>query len=360
MLVRLLGEADATKSRSGVISLMSGGSLEPRIVAMGLPCFALGMRRGVLSPSALVELRRIVRDLNPRLLFGWMYHGNLAALLAAKLSASRPPVIWNIRHTPDTLAEQKPLTQATIRLGARLSRRPQRIVYNSRVSLRRHQGLGFAADRAVVIPNGFDVNLFRSQPEAYGEVRKELGVSATTRLVGIVAHFSPMKDYDNFAAAAASVRAEIPDVEFVMCGMNVTHGNRELLNILGRHGLSHGIHALGERADVARLMAAMDVVVSSSAWGEGFQNAIGEALACEVPCVVTDVGDAAHVVGEAGVVVPPRNSLALARGIASILTLGGAERKALGAAGRSRVQRLFALPAIARQYAALQQEVMDL
>ena len=103
-----------------------------------------------------------------------MYHGNLTATIGSWLLPRRPPVLWNVRHSLHDLALEKPLTRLIIRLSSRLSRLPQAIIYNSRVSAAQHARLGFDASRAVVIPNGFNGTQFRPQPEAGAHLRRDL------------------------------------------------------------------------------------------------------------------------------------------------------------------------------------------
>jgi glycosyltransferase involved in cell wall biosynthesis len=119
----------------------------------------------------------------------------------------------------------------------------------------------------------------------------------------------------------------------------------------------HRLKLLGERHDTPRLLAGLDVHVSSSAFGEGFANAIGEAMACGIPCVVTDVGDSALIVGETGLVVEPRQPQDLSRALEEALTWAPAERARRGVAARARIQQKFDIDAIV---AALESFYLDL
>jgi glycosyltransferase involved in cell wall biosynthesis len=109
---------------------------------------------------------------------------------------------------------------------------------------------------------------------------------------------------------------------------------------------------LGLRNDMPELMAALDVLASSSSYGEAFPNVLGEAMACGVPCAVTDVGDSAYIVGDTGHVVASGDMTGLAQALAGILQLPAAERLALSEAARSRVATHFEIGHITRQYEA--------
>ncbi|MFZ4596403.1 MAG: glycosyltransferase, partial [Verrucomicrobiaceae bacterium] len=110
---------------------------------------------------------------------------------------------------------------------------------------------------------------------------------------------------------------------------------------------------LGERHDLARLTAALDIACSSSAFGEGFPNVVAEAMGCGIPCVVTDVGDSAWLLDGAGTVVPPNNAAALAEALNRMVALTPEQRHALGKAGRQRILDQFDLHAVVQQFEAL-------
>ena len=149
-----------------------------------------------------------------------------------------------------------------------------------------------------------------------------------------------------------------PQVHIAMCGENVTTANAALTSRLVEAGIANRCHLLGRREDIPRVLAALDVFVSSSAV-EGFPNAIGEAMACGVPCVVTDAGDSARLVGDTGMVVPVREPDALADGVLKMIGLGEDGRTTLGAMARRRVQDLFGIEGAARQYEELYREMAE-
>jgi glycosyltransferase involved in cell wall biosynthesis len=101
--------------------------------------------------------------------------------------------------------------------------------------------------------------------------------------------------------------------------------------------------------------SAMDVVVSSSSFGEGFSNAIGEAMACARPCVVTDVGDSARLVGDAGIVVAPESPAALAEAIVQAASDRGS---VLGAQARLRAQQHFSVEVLVERTAEVLREAV--
>jgi glycosyltransferase involved in cell wall biosynthesis len=358
MLLRLLEAGARDKFEPSVLSLMDPDTaqmttLASQVAALRVSVSTLGMPQGRPRPANLWRLWRIVRAAAPDLLQGWMYHGSLAATVGSWALPQRPPVLWNVRHSVHDLALEKPLTRLIIRLSARLSHLPQAIVYNSRVSAAQHARLGFDASRAVVIPNGFDGTQFRPRPEARVRLREELGIDPARAVIGMVARDHPMKDPGNLVRAAALLQARGQAVHLVIVGSGLDQTNAELSTLVSECGLGAQVSLLGQRTDVADVVAGFDVAALSSAWGEGFPNVLGEAMASGVPCVATDVGDCSWVIGPHGAIVPPRQSEALATALARLLDLEPDARQQLGLAGRGRILQQFSLQEVVAQYETL-------
>ena len=350
MLVKLLERMDRRRFQPEVFSLTGDGPLSRTIEGMGIAVHRCGMRTGPSAAAGAVRLVAGLRRFHPDLIQGWMYHGNLAAQFAGLLASPRVPVLWNIRGCHHVLSEEKLSTAATIRLSAKVSHWPALILNNSAASARLHeQHLGFAADRWEVVPNGFDLDRFVPSEAARVDVRRELGLAADDLLVGLFGRYDRVKDHMSFLKAAARVREQNSLAEFVLAGEGVDDHNRDLTQQVRAMGIKHRVHLLGERTDMPRLLSAMDLVASSST-SEGFPNVIGEAMSCGVPCVVTDVGDSAWLLGEAGLAVPPRDPEALAAACIDMLQRGTGALRSLGLAGRERIARLFSIAAVASRY----------
>lgn len=351
-LYNLLAGGLGSSGRRAVISLRDGGSFGSAIRGFGVPVYTLGMKTGVPGLGALMRLRRVVRELRPDVIQGWMYHGNLAASVAAWMATVRPAVAWNIRHSLYSLAKEKVLTRQVIRAGGRLSEGVDAVVYNSRVSREQHQANGFDGRRALVIPNGFDVGGLRPDRTVAARVRGEFGIPEKAPLIGHVARFHPMKDHASFLRAAVRVAEGFADARFLVVGRNVSENNLALAGIVPEQLVDRFCFP-GERSDVQDLMRAMDVFCTSSAWGEAFPNVLGEAMACGVPCVATDVGDSADIVGDTGLIVPASDSVALAQGLLAMIGKPAAERVALGRAARVRIERNYGLKEVVAKYGQL-------
>jgi glycosyltransferase involved in cell wall biosynthesis len=336
-----------------VLSLLPPGPLAPHVAALSVPVTSLGMARRPPHPGHLAGLARLAGRAEPELIQGWMYHGNLAGTFAWWWCGRRQPLVWSVHHSITELVREKRLTQRLIALSARLSRLPRAIVYCSRTSARQHETIGFAAERTVVIPNGIDTTLFQPDPAAAGRLRALAGIPAERPLVGMVARWHAMKDHANLIRAVGRLRRQGTELQLVMIGQGLDAGNAELVAELRAAGLGERVSLLGMRQDVPALVPGLDLLVSPSAYGEAFPLAVGEAMAAGVPCVVTEVGDCAWLVGRTGEVVAPRDSAALAAAIGRLLAQPAAARRARGEQARARVVDNFALPAIVRRYEEL-------
>jgi glycosyltransferase involved in cell wall biosynthesis len=356
MLYRLLLNTDKSRFSTNVVSLTNVGPIGKKIQASDVPVSALGMRRGVPDPMAVVRLSNQIRRMKPAVVQTWMYHADLLGGVAAKL-ATGVPVVWGIHHT--TLSDNKRSTILVAKVCARLSKWiPNKIVCCSRASRTVHAELGYEEQKMVVIPNGFDLDCFRPDSKAQKDVRDELNLPDTTLLIGLMGRFHLQKDHHNFIKAAARLHGRYSDVHFVLCGDDVAWNNPDLVAWIDSAGIRKRCHLLGRRDDMSRLQASLDIATTASCSGEAFPLVIGEAMACGVPCVVTNLGDSAHIIGDTGLVVPPKDPEALAQAWGKILSLAPQDRLQLGERARQRIRENFDLHSIVRRYEELYESVL--
>ncbi|WP_138498126.1 glycosyltransferase family 4 protein [Nostoc sp. PA-18-2419] len=357
MLYKLLSRMNRERFSPVVVSLMHYGTWGDRIVNLGIPVYTIGMKPGKLKLVDIWRIIHIVRQLKPDLIQGWMYHGNLAAQVVKLFIFRQVPVFWNVRHSLSSLDLEKPLTTTIIKLCANVSYLPTKIIYNSQNSSQQHEKSGYSFDKTCIISNGFETEKFIPSTKARLNIRLELNTDENNLLIGLIGRYHPVKDHFNFLQAAALLLKKSANVQFVLAGSKVDWQNQILSELIHELGLVKHIHLLGERHDVRCLTAAFDIASSSSS-GEGFPNVIGEAMSCSVPCVVTDVGDSAWIVGDTGKVVPPRNPEALANAWQALIDIGKEGRESLGKAARARVIKYFSLDSIVAQYEALYDNVL--
>ena len=350
MLARLAAGSDRKRFRHVVVSMTGPGAIGPAIAARGIPLRSLGIRRNAPDPVGLLRLRRVLREFRPEILQTWLYHADLLGLVAWRLGWA-PHLLWNVRST-ETIG-----SAVVRRLLARWSALPDAVIVNSLEGRRFHETLGYRPKCWVHIPIGFDTAALKLDTEAGKRLRVALGIGDDAFVVLLPARYHPMKDHATFLAAAARLVSARPEARFVVAGSGIERGNRALMDLVSAQGIGDRVLLLGERRDLAAIYSAADVVTLSSAFGEGFPNVLAEAMCCGVACVATNVGDSAEIVGDTGVIVPPRDPVALAAGWEKLATLARDARRQLGAAARARIVERFDLAAITARYEALYEEL---
>jgi glycosyltransferase involved in cell wall biosynthesis len=352
MLCRLLERTDRQSFDPYVVSLIDDLRVAGPVRQTGTPIEVMGIEPGKPDPRRLIRLVRHLRTLRPDIVQTWMDHSNLIGGLAARL-VPETKIVWGIHHSNHVPGLTKRSTLMTVWACARLSRKvPTKIVYCSQHAGKLYSARGFDVGKMSIIPNGFDTDHFLPSREARISLRAELGIDTKATLIGLVARYDPLKDHANFIRAAGILSKQFPDVHFLLCGSKVDLENSALTEQINSLGISNRCHLLGQRKDVARINAALDIATSSSI-SEAFPLAVGEAMACGVPCVATDVGDSAMMIGQTGRIVPASDSQSLATGWAEILKMDAADRARLGIEARRRVCELFDLGAVVRQYESL-------
>lgn len=350
MLVKLLATFDRARYECLVVSLLDTGTQGAPIREMGVAVLELHIDRLGGFFAAGWRLLLVARRFRPDVIQGWMYHGNLAASLAWLAVCRSARLFWGVRQTFHGMAAERRLTRVAIRAGAALSGMPVAIIFNSHVSAAQHGAIGFHRDKAAVIPNGFDLGHFRPDAEVRAHLRSTLDIPPTAPVVGLVARDHPMKDHDTFLEAAALIVRQLPAAVFVLAGRGVDSENPRIVGKIQALGLSAALRLLGEVRDTESLYPAFDVLALSSVRGEAFPNVLGEAMACGVPCVATDVGDARLILGDTGGIVPAADPLALAEEILALLRLTDTDRGAFGKRARERVRCCYSLDSVAAAY----------
>lgn len=359
MLYQLLSRINRTKFQPVVLSLMGRDTYGKFIEALDIPVHTLEIDPGKLPLDKIGKLTKIINQQQPDLIQGWMYHGNLAAQFSSLITRKKIPVLWSIHHSLHSLGSEKLLTQVLIRLGGLTAKLVSKIAFVSQKSREQHQKLGYPAENTCSIPNGFDISSFKPSSASRKQFRQELGLAPESILIGSIARYHPMKDHANFLKAARILLTEFPDANFLLVGTDVDRQNPSLTNLIAELNIGDRIHLLGERRDIPQIVPALDIMTSSSAFGEAFPLVIGEAMSCGVPCVVTDIGDSASIVGDTGKVVSPKNSQALANGWKNLILLGTEGRKALGVKARQKVIEHYSLDAVVAQYEHLYNQVLN-
>jgi len=355
-MARLVADTRARGDDCWVLSVSGLGGVADQLQAVGVPVLTCGLPR-----SGIGGLRRALafaRAFEPDVVHGWMYHGNLlGALLAWRLKAR---LLWDVRHSIDTLADEKLPTRWVIRASGWSIWRPEVVVFNSHAGSRSHESLGYRRWPCEVIPNGVDADRFTGTDRDGARTRIGVpNISDNTSVIAWVARDHPMKDLDNFAAAAAQIADQVADARFVFIGRGMDAANGNVTACLLRHGVLERSRLLGERDDLAELYPGFDVLLVASRYGEGTSNVLLEAMASGVPCVSTEVGDAEQILGDARWVVAPQAPASLAGAALGALDLGLEQNAALVTANRERVRREFSRERCFAAYRAVYEGMVE-
>lgn len=340
-LVTLVKELHHRGHRVVVAVYYANGPLERELHAAGVPVKVFGKRgRWDLWPF-LLDLVRFIRQERPQIV-----HAYLANDIVALLKPLFPgKVVWGVRGSKDESDRSDWLQRRLAWMMPKLAHLPDLIICNSYAGLNDAAAEGFPRHTMVVIPNGIDTDRFRPDPVARQAERGRLGVGEHERLVGLVGRLDPMKDHPTFLKAVAPLARQRSETRFICVGTGPNEYAQTLRDLATDLGLSGRLTWDGTRDDMPSLYNALDVAVLASSQGEGFSNAVGEAMATGVPCVVTDVGDSASIVGSLGEVVPARDAAALEAAICRVLDkviAGEVDRSAI----RNRIVAEFSVPSL--------------
>lgn len=357
MLKRLIGSHHGNPDyRHAVISISTMGKLGQLLQAEGVEVHSLGLRYTVGVPFAIWRLVKLIRVIRPNIIQTWMYHGDLLGGLAARFAGNRH-VIWGIRTT-DVQAGGSFATVIVRWLCARFSSAvPQVIVCAAEASRRSHIAAGYDAKKMVVIPNGYDFTSLKASLEERQSLREQCGFSRNDLVVGSLGRFHNVKDQQNFVRAAGLLATHYPQLRFLMVGRGLDSDNSQLVGWIDRSGCKDRFVLLGERKDVPQCLAAMDIFCLHSRT-EGFPNVLAEAMAMGLPCVTTDVGDAAMLLAGTGVVVAKEDSAALAQGVKQLVALDQDARHAMGMQAKARVEAEFSIERARARFEEIYRQIL--
>lgn len=343
-LVRLV-IAD-TQNTHSVISMMDEGKYGDKLRAAGISVTCLNMQRGRMRARDFWQMRRIIQTLRPDVVQTWMYHADLFGGLAARLAGVKP-VVWGIRHAE--LGKGSSRSTRLIRwISARLSKAiPTKFIACAAQSRDVHVRVGYDVRRMEVVANGYDIKKFQVDAGLRNAVRVEFGIKAEALCLGMVGRYHPNKDHANLLMALGILAHEGLDFTVLLVGAGLSDDNAELMQALHAEGIAERCILAGSRPDIPAIMNALDLHVLSSNT-EGFPNVLCEAMACGTPCITTDVGDAAYIVGDTGTVCAPQDAKALADAIRQTLPL--AQNTAAAQKSRRRIVDNFTMETMVKGF----------
>ena len=264
------------------------------------------------SPFSFLKLIYLIRIIDADIIQTWLIHGDLIGGFAAKLSGYKN-IIWNVRYSNLEKKRGNLINIFLIKLLALSSYFiPKKIVVVSKSAKINCKNFGYNQKKLVLINNGYDLSVYKSNHMEKNLFRKKFNLKPKIPIIGNVARFAPMKDHLNLLQSLSLLKQKNINFFCLLAGSNIDKNNDELVNQLKKLNLFNHVKLLGRQKNITKIMNTLDLYVQSSKYGEGFPNVVAEAMAHEIPCVATDVGDAKFIIGQTGWIVPQKNSLKLA------------------------------------------------
>jgi len=304
------------KNNHFVVSLTGSGKYASLLRDEGVDVVFLNLKSSAFGfLLGITKLFFLLRRNRSSIVQTWMYHSDLIGGLISKLAGVKT-VYWNVRHTSFEPGSSKRTTMLLVKICASLSGLiPKKIIYCAYEAKVVHEAIGYKKGKDKIISNGYDLNIFKVFKSQAAEVFSELSFNNDYFLLGMVGRYDAQKDHQGLIEALSIVARRSCFFKIFLIGHDLDENNQNLKSRITFYQLDENVILLGQRTDIPAIMNAIDLHVLSSSFGEGFPNVIAEAMACGTPCVTTDVGDAAVIVGDTGWVVPPKNPQALASAI---------------------------------------------
>jgi glycosyltransferase involved in cell wall biosynthesis len=357
MLHRLTDQLQERGVLNYVISLSRQEPLADLFEGRGIPVYPLAMESWRGSLIAPHRMLRLLNDIRPHVLQGWMYHANAALCLARPFLKKRTPLAWNIRRGMDDYRERKLSTRFFVQSNRLLSLSPDTIVYCTRESREQHEQFGFASRRGMVLGNGFNTDVFAPHEEKRRLGRERYGVLDDDILIGNIGRDDTAKGRSFLFEAFSSLIERFPRARLLLVGRGMSDTNHELRRALATRRIAARVILAGECASISEVYPALDILCSSSV-AEGFPNVVAEGMSAGLPCVATDTGSSKELVEGVGVVVPSRSASQLAQGLAHLCEESTEAREARGRRGRERIIARYSLSSIADAYVALYENMV--
>jgi glycosyltransferase involved in cell wall biosynthesis len=311
------------------------GPLVADLESKDIPVIDLGKKGRWDLFGFLFRVRRVIAEAHPDIVYSFLGGANLVAA-AVRMLGLQFKLVWSVRASDMDLKRYEWTRPLSYRAECLLSGKVDLIIANSFAGRSHAVSNGFSTRRLEVVPNGIDTERFHPDPLLRRRQREKWGLSESDIAIGVLARFDPMKGHRTFLAAAVRIADENSNCRFLCIGEGAEKAR--LQQFVEDLGISGRVIFPGRSDDPVAALNGLDIYCSPSVYGEGFSNSVGEAMACAIPCVVTDVGDSARIVGNTGFIVPRANPTALADALALAASQGELHD---GLAARQRIVENF-------------------
>ena len=338
------------KHNQVVVSLLDHGKYGKLLNKLGIKSYYLNMKPNIFVIVKIFLLIRILYFEKPNLIQTWMYHSDFFGSIAGRIVGIKN-ILWNIRHADLQKHQTNPKTIWIIKFLTKLSWwLPKKIIINSKRAIKIHKKLGYCDKNFLHIPNGYDLSLLKPKNNFFFSIRRKFKIKNNIPLIGFIGRYYPEKDHFNLLNALYLLKNKNIKFICVLGGKAINYKNKNLVSIIKKLGLKNHVKLMGSQKDIPSFMSQLDVHILSSN-SESFPNVVAEAMACGTPSIVTDVGDAAYIVGKTGWVVSPKNPLLLAKTTEKVITeIGSKKWKKRCVQARTRVKKKFDINKMVNSY----------
>jgi glycosyltransferase involved in cell wall biosynthesis len=335
------------KNKHIVISFKRHGKYFSLLNKLGIKVYCLNAN--FFSIHKFFFLIKLLQSLKPDIVQTWLVHADLIGSIAARLAGIKQ-ILWNVRYSNIEINKSKLTTILFIKVLAKLSHIiPELIVIVSKKAKKIYEVKGYDKRKLKFIPNGYDLSTLEVNNLKKINFQKKIKIKKGIPLIGYVARYDPLKDHLNLLNALSLIQLKNIDFFCILVGTNINK-NKVLINQIKKLKLNNHIRLLGPTKNISKVMNMIDVHVQSSA-SEGFPNVVAEAMACKTPCVVTNVGDSSYILGKTGWVVPPNDSIKLAKAIeVAFNEIGSKNWGKRCSIARARIKKKFSIGKMIKSY----------
>lgn len=339
-LIRLIESLKNKNIQNEILCLSGKGSLS-KLLAKKQKVHYLNTNKNLFSIFYnLIKLIKFFQKNKYDIIQGWMYHGNFASLVVFLIN-KKQRVIWNIRQTLYSFSDEKLLTRIVIYLNSYFSNFPEKIIFNSYKSLNQHMKIGFKRKKLKYIPNGIDLKKYKGKKL----IQKKKFVS-----IGHIARFHPMKNHDLLIRIVNYFLNNSKKVKFYLIGKEVSYDNIFFKEQIKKSFVNKNVFLLGENKNVIKFLKNIDILISTSSWGEGFPNVILEATAMGIPCISTNIGDTKKILKNGFLINKIDDHKIFIKKIKKLIDTNNSQKYKNSILGINYIRKNFSMDKISKEY----------